>query len=84
MPYSIRIKNSADKELQRVNPQDRIRIVTAIDRLKENPYLGVALKGNLTGLRRLRVGAYRIVYEIQQDELIVLVVRVAHRGDAYR
>ena len=84
MSYSIQIKSSAVKELHRVNTEDRSRIVTAIERLKENPYLGAALKGNLTGLRKLRVGAYRIVYEIQQDELIVLVVRIAHRSEAYR
>ena len=84
MSFSVRIKASAVRELKRITIPDRERIVNAIDRLKENPYLGTTLKGNLTGLRRLRVGDYRIVYEIQQDALIVLVVRVAHRSDAYR
>ena len=63
---------------------DRIRIVAAIDRLAENPGLGTALKGDLRGLRRLRVGNYRVLYEVRDDELVVLVVRVAHRRDAYR
>ena len=84
MSFSIRIKESAAEELRRVARPDRARIVAAIDRLAELPHLGAALKGDLRGLRRLRVGDYRILYEIEDDELIVLVVRVAHRREAYR
>ena len=84
MKFSIRIKESAAKELRRVANPDRTRIVSAIDLLAETPHLGAALKGDLRGLRRLRVGDYRIVYEIRDEELVVLVVRVAHRRDAYR
>ena len=84
MSFSIRIKKSAATELARVAKPDWARIVAAIDRLVETPHLGAALKGDLRGLRRLRVGDYRIVYEIRDEELFVLVVRVAHRRDAYR
>ena len=84
MSFSIQIKESAAKELRRVSKPDRTLIVAAIDRLAETPHLGAALKGDLRGLRRLRVGDYRIVYEIRDEELVVLVVRVAHRRDAYR
>ena len=84
MSFSIRIKESAAKELRRVSKPDRARIVAAIDRLSETPHLGTSLKGDLRGLRRIRVGDYRILYEVRDKELVVLVVRVAHRGDAYR
>ena len=84
MSFSIRIKESAAKELRRVAKPDRARIVTAIDRLAKTPHLGAALKGDLRGLRRIRVGDYRVVYEVRNNELVVLVVRVAHRRDAYR
>ena len=63
---------------------DRMRMVAAIDRLAESPYFGRTLKGGLKGLRRIRVGDYRILYEIRQNELVVLVVRVVHRHEAYR
>ena len=63
---------------------DRARIVAAIDRLSETPHLGTSLKGDLRGLRRIRVGDYRILYEVRDKELVVLVVRIAHRRDAYR
>ena len=82
--FSIRIKGSAAKELGRIAKPDRARIVAAIDRLAEHPYLGSTLKGELRGLRRLRVGDYRVLYEAQDDVLVVLIVRVAHRREAYR
>ena len=82
--FSIRIKSSAARELGRVGKQDRRRIVAAIDRLADHPFLGTALKGDLRGLRRLRVGEYRIIYEVQADVLVVMVVRVARRKYVYR
>ena len=62
----------------------RIRLIKAIDDLLSQPHRGTQLKGDLTGLRRIRVGQYRIIYEIQKDELIILVVRIGHRKEIYR
>ena len=84
MGYSTRIKRSAARELARVPRRDRERIVHAIDRLGDNPLAGRPLKGDLRGLRRVRVGDYRVVYEVLDGELVVLVVLVAHRREAYR
>lgn len=84
MAYSVRIKRSAVKALGRIPKHDRVRIVDAIDGLAEHPHAGSSLKGGLRGLRRIRVGGYRVVYEVQDAALVVLVVRVAHRGIAYR
>ena len=61
-----------------------MRVVEAIDLLCETPAAGSALKGEFEGLRRLRVGRYRIVYEWQKQELVVLIVRVGHRKEVYR
>lgn len=84
MAYSVRIKRSAIKDLERLPGPDRVRIVAAIDRLARHPLEGAVLKGALRGLRRIGVGRYRVIYELQDDALIVLVVRVAGRGEAYR
>ncbi|MCY4440437.1 MAG: type II toxin-antitoxin system RelE/ParE family toxin [Deltaproteobacteria bacterium] len=83
MSYSIRIKRNAARELRRVPKPERLRIMQAVDGLRENPLRGGVLKGDLRGLRRLRVGQYRVVYEVQHTALIVLVVRVAHRRSAH-
>ena len=84
MRCSLRIKRSAAKQLAAITKPERLRIVAVIDRLCETPAAGSALKGEFEGLRRLRVGQYRIVYEWQQQEFVVLVVRIAHRREVYR
>ena len=84
MSDSLRIKRSASRELARAPRSDRRRIVRVIDGLAEHPLAGSALKGELRGLRRIRVGDYRIVYEVLADRLVILAVRVAHRREAYR
>jgi mRNA interferase RelE/StbE len=84
MTYSVSIKRSALKSLERIAREDRLRIIEAIDRLATNPSAGGVLKGEFGGLRRIRVGAYRVVYELQDDVLVVLVVRIGHRREIYR
>ncbi len=61
-----------------------MRIIRAIDRLAEQPLAGSVLKGGLRGLRRVRVGRYRVLYEVLDEELVVLVIHVSHRREAYR
>ena len=84
MRYSLRIKRSAAKALGALPKADRLRVVEAIDMLCETPAAGSALKGEFEGLRRLRVGHFRVVYEWQRNELVILVVRIGHRRDVYR
>jgi mRNA interferase RelE/StbE len=82
--YSLKIKASVVKELKELPKTDRLRISQAIDSLQSNPHVGTLLKGNKTGLRRIGVGDYRVIYEVQNDVLIVLVLRVGHRREIYR
>ena len=84
MTYSLRIKESAAKELRALPKADRLRIIAAIDGLVQNPHQGAQLKGSSTGLRRIRVGTYRVIFEVQNEALVVLVVRVGHQRDVYR
>jgi len=84
VPYSLKIKQSALKEIQALPKSDRLRIVEAIDRLTDTPHVGKLLKGDLSGLRRIRIGVYRIIYEINNNQLLILVLRVAHRKSVYR
>ena len=84
MPYLLKIKQSALKELKKLDRPDRARLIEAIDKLPDNPHVGKLLKGDLSGLRRLRVGHFRIIYEINEGEVLVLILRVAHRKDSYR
>jgi mRNA interferase RelE/StbE len=83
MTYRVQIKRSAAKALRLIEREDRERLVRAIDRLADEPHAGGVLKGEFAGLRRIRVGVFRIVYEVHAGELTILVVRVAHRREAY-
>ena len=84
MTYSLRIRRSAAKALAKVTKPDRLRLIEAIDRLRNEPHAGGVLKGEFSGLRRLRVGDYRVVYEVIDEELVVRVIRVGHRSAVYR
>ncbi len=84
MTYSLSIKQSAVKALARIDREERLRIINAIDQLRDNPGAGSVLKGELSGLRRIRVGNYRVVYEVQDQQLLVLVIRIGHRREVYR
>jgi len=82
--YSLQIKKSAAKALSKITENDRIGLIEAIDRLREEPNAGGVLKGEFDGLRRLRVGSYRIIFEVIDEQLVVLVIRIGHRKDVYR
>ena len=84
MPYAIKVKASAAKALALIKEADRKRITDAIDRLAEEPHAGSVLKGEFAGLRRIRVGDYRVIYEVDEGVLLVLVVRIANRQEAFR
>jgi len=73
------------KDLKKLDRQAQRRILAYLDeRVAEDPRLfGKGLKANLSGLWRYRVGEYRIICQIQDGELIVLVVAVGHRKDIY-
>jgi mRNA interferase RelE/StbE len=84
VPFSLQIKGSAARALEKVPKPDRQRLIEAIDRLRSAPWSGGTLKGEFGGLRRVRVGQYRIIYEVIEGRMVILVVRVAHRREAYR
>ena len=83
--YKVLIKTSAAKEIKAIsNKKDRQRVVRRIQQLGEIPRSPGCQK--LSGRERFRVrqGQYRIVYGIEDNELIVFVVKVGHRKDVYR
>lgn len=84
MPFSLKIKSSALKELRKIDMPYRLQIISAIDKLVGNPYVGKALKGELSGLRRIRVSSYRVIYEISEGEVLILVLHVSHKKNIYR
>ena len=82
--YSVLIKPSAVKELEAVPRKDRLRIIKRIQTLANNPRPTGCDKLSGREQYRLRQGRYRIVYSISVQEQAVLVVKIAHRREAYR
>ena len=85
MRYEIIIKPTAEKSLGRIPRPFRRRIIDALEELRVAPRpAGVVKLAGGENLWRIRIGDYRVVYEVHDDRLIVLVLRVAHRKDVYR
>ncbi|MEU7151620.1 type II toxin-antitoxin system RelE/ParE family toxin [Streptomyces sp. NPDC045470] len=87
MKYAFRFTTAAQRKLRTISRPDAMRILTALTALGDDPYRQDADVKKLTGpsgLYRLRVGSYRVAYQINEGELVVLVVKVGDRRDVYR
>ena len=82
MSYEVRLRQAAQKELDGLTGQDYEAVAKAISALEQNPRPPKVKKLAESGLWRIRVGHYRIVYAIQDEEQLVIVVRVARRKEA--
>ena len=83
--YKILIKRSAQKEIESIgSKRDRQRIVSRIQGLANDPRPPGSEKLSGSPYFRIRQGRYRIVYEIQDEVLIVHILNVGHRKDVYR
>jgi mRNA interferase RelE/StbE len=83
--YKLRIKKSAAKELEAISRKaDRRRIVSRIEAFAENPRPDGCKKLSGAERYRIRQGSYRIVYAIEDKQLVVYVVKIADRKSVYR
>ena len=83
MTYRVEVSPAAQRNLRRISPQFRNRIETAIYRLADDPYPhgSVKLRGE-DRTWRVRVGRFRIIYEVHANALVVLILKVAPRNEA--
>ncbi|MGV9919636.1 type II toxin-antitoxin system RelE family toxin [Streptomyces cellulosae] len=87
MKYAFRFTTAAQRQLRAISRPDAMRILTALTALGDDPYRQDTDVKKLTcpsGLYRLRVGSYRVAYQINDGELVVLVIKVGDRRDVYR
>lgn len=87
MPFKIEFVKSARKEFVRLPEIVRSRIVEALQLLAQNPYselVKVKKLKDAPNLFRIRIGDYRVLYELQNERLVVLVIKVGHRREVYR
>ena len=88
MAWTLRISETARRQFKKLDRSTDQALLRYLNRLLlevENPrQRGKGLTANRTGLWRYRVGDYRVICDIQDDQLLVLVLQVAHRRDVYR
>lgn len=85
MRYTIEIASSALKSIGALPRNMQVRIRRAIDALAENPFPPKVKKmEGEDGMYRIRIGDYRVIYEVHGHLLVILILRVGHRKDVYR
>lgn len=82
-PWQVRYARQAEKDLGRLDPPIRRRIVVAVDGLAAGDATGVVRLKGMDAAYRLRVGDWRVIFRRDGDQLIILVVRILPRGRAY-
>jgi mRNA interferase RelE/StbE len=82
--YKVEMLRSALRQLAKVDRQDSARIVSAIGELAKNPRPPGSKKLSGRDAWRIRVGVYRVIYEVHDERLLVLVVTIGHRREVYR
>lgn len=83
--FRLEWRASAAKELRKIDRQLIPRIVAAAEQLAHEPFPSGAKKLQGTeSIYRIRVGDYRIVYEVNAAEVVIIIVRVRHRKEVYR
>ena len=84
MTYKIVPTHKFAKSFKKLDPFVRKQIKSYLNRVTDNPRAkGKALVANRTGQWRYRVGAYRVIVNIQDNELVILALEVGHRRDIY-
>lgn len=82
--YSVFLKASAQREVERLQRPDRERVALALGALADDPRPRGCEKLSTLDRYRIRVGEYRVVYTIEDSIVTVFVVKVGHRRDVYR
>ncbi|MFC1611288.1 type II toxin-antitoxin system RelE/ParE family toxin [Myxococcota bacterium] len=83
--YRIEFRPAALRDLESLDKKIQVRLGKKIQKLATNPRpSGVKKLAGEDGFWRVRVGDYRIIYSIEDDRLVVLVIRVRHRREVYR
>jgi mRNA interferase RelE/StbE len=82
--YELRFKNSVIKDLRALPRSDVAKVLERIDALRDDPRPPGSEKLSAQERYRVRQGSYRILYEIEDQQVVVTVVKVGHRREVYR
>lgn len=84
MSYTLRFERAAQKALQKkIHPRDAARVREALEALADDPYPPRSLNLRDTEGRRLRVGDYRVIYDVDDVEEVIVILQIGHRQGIY-
>jgi mRNA interferase RelE/StbE len=83
MQYQVIVPKKVQKKLKNIDKGYYKRVLSALIQLEINPFIGKKLKGEYKNQWSLRVWPYRIIYEIADTQLIVLIIKIADRQGVY-
>lgn len=82
--YDIILSEKAKRQLEKINISMRKRIGSAIERIKIRPFSFDIKRLQGSPYYRLRVGEYRLILDIQQNRLVIIVIEIGHRKNIYK
>ncbi len=85
--YTVEFVRSSRKEFEKLSLRTRERVLEALAFLTVNPHSELLKVKKLKGasdLFRIRIGDYRLIYEVREEKLVVLVIKIGHRREVYR
>jgi len=84
MKFQVSLKPRAEKGLGKLPKNYKEKILTALLILSENPYAGKKLEGEYKDCYSLRIWPYRIIYQVYQKKLLIIVIAIGHRQGSYK
>jgi mRNA interferase RelE/StbE len=83
--YRIEVSTTAEQQLKKIRREDKVRILRSISLLANEPRPGGCRKmSGYNDIYRIRVGNYRVIYQIDAKRIIVVILKIGHRREVYR
>ncbi len=83
--YTLKTTNQFEKKIRKIDKSVRERIIRKIKELEEDPYKNTKrLTGELRGMYSLRTGDYRVIFSLDEDKKLILLLTVGHRKSVYK
>lgn len=83
MKYSVVVPKKVQKEINKINEEQKQRILESLTVIEKDPFSGKKLQGTHKGKWSYRVWPYRIIYKIKKNQLIILIVHIGHCQEIY-
>ncbi len=83
--YRLEISGTAEKQLRKLDQQDQVRVLRAVQQLAQDPHpRGCRKLAGYDDVFRIRVGVFRVLYSVDGRSVVVVVLKIGHRKDVYR